>query len=301
MSSIRFVIFINDISRQRGVEMVSQELGKVLNCMVVSLFSSSHKSVIRRWLNVYRVVLHNKKDFNIIITNPIVAAFSSFLLKNRIIFWHQQDFHDYPKLVKLLLRLSKFTKIVTPNIQQASVFSDEVVIIPNIPRQIKRLNIYKDYLVVSHITPSKGIYNLFDYSEEISNIIGNKIILFGRGDLSEELDKYIKFIDYRGYESDVNAIYKTAKVLLNFSTSENYPTTFIESLSVGVLILSRRFTGCEQVFAESRNIYFFNTKSELLSLIREIENGTISYDWNCNFSSSVKKENIKETWLKLMS
>lgn len=93
------------------------------------------------------------------------------------------------------------------------------------------------------------------------------LILAGSGQLEKELLKYIAnhrnkhCIKILGFRKDIHSVISQAKALLAPSRWEGFSMVHLESLAVGVPVISSRCGGAEEVIQDGVNGYLFTTES----------------------------------------
>ena len=168
--------------------------------------------------------------------------------------------------------IDKYIVLTEFNKNKLKVILDEkkIVIKPNFVKRSMNLelnNEKKHFLFLGRIEELKGIRLLVKTCEKMKNI---EIVIAGTGPLEEEIKQYIKKnkiknINLVGYKSkeEVFNLLKTAKALIVPSQCyEGFPMTIVESLSLGVPVITGNIGNLSTIIKHNYNGLIFNYNNE---------------------------------------
>lgn len=149
-----------------------------------------------------------------------------------------------------------------------------------------------DVVYVGRLTNVKNPTRLVDIMKKVvqkNNKI--KMAIVGDGQLKEEVKNYIKQnnlqknIDMLGFVSNPYKIIKSAKVMLMTSITEGLPMCALESLILGVPVLSTKTDGLLEILENGKNGWLYNEDEEASEIICNIVSGKLNISENCkNFA-----------------
>lgn len=123
-----------------------------------------------------------------------------------------------------------------------------------------------NFLFVGRLHEQKGIEFLikgFNVFLQESNYLNAKLTIVGGGDLSEELNTFIKknnmssFIDIVGSVSQVKGYYLNSHVLVSSSLWEGFPNVLLEAASYSLPIVATDINGSNELIKDRVNGYLF--------------------------------------------
>lgn len=124
---------------------------------------------------------------------------------------------------------------------------------------------YKEYIYIGMINENKGIYNFLEVYKEFSKDKNVKLKIIGKctSNLDEEkIKKYleenskIEFLGYKKHEDTINELEKADFIVVPSLWVENYPTTTLEGMLYGVVVLGSNRGGIPEMVGSDRGILF---------------------------------------------
>lgn len=129
-------------------------------------------------------------------------------------------------------------------------------------------------------------------------------IMWGNGVLFNQLSKkYAEFVDFKGFSSNINEIYKDADLLVVTSAFENCPMCILEAQSMGIPCVAPLVGGIPEIVTDGVNGKLFTDWSiDKISLcIDEISTHYMKYVKNTlKTRLTFSCENIMNDWNKLL-
>lgn len=150
------------------------------------------------------------------------------------------------------------------------------VILEDIKQNTIRRKANPKFLVVSHLRASKGIQDLIEAVNLLSDAIKKhlKIDIYGEGPYESELKKKVSqfkletVFNFKGSVSNLNELYCLYDYMLQPTHMECFSLSILESLAANVPVVTTNVGGNEEVVKHSENGYIFNVnKSKELSVI----------------------------------
>lgn len=226
-----------------------------LNVNVIQLNNDGNKFIkgINRIKNLRKVIKTGNYDYIISFMYDIncLTLFSALGLKKKIIVSERCSPKDRPKKIynipeKILFRhaykIVTQTKDVIPlyskNIQKKCIVIENPIN-NNLPKRSTRIN--NNIIGVGRLCNQKNFKLLIDGFNEFSKSHSDyKLIIFGEGELKEQLQNQIEDLDLNnkvvlaGFVSDVNDQMKNAAMYISTSNFEGISNSMLEALGMGV-------------------------------------------------------------------
>ncbi len=163
------------------------------------------------------------------------------------------------------------------------------VLIKNIiPKTTERLKIKPKFLAVSHLRFSKGIQDLIEavnlLSEDLKSDL--EIDIYGDGPYKQELLQLVSKYNlesnfkFKGSHSNVNELYQNYDYLIQPTHMECFSLSILESLAANIPVITTPVGGNLEVVFNNENGFIFETKdvnalSKLLTSIIKGEKGIV--------------------------
>jgi glycosyltransferase involved in cell wall biosynthesis len=154
------------------------------------------------------------------------------------------------------------------------------------------------FISIGRLSFEKGHHLLLDQLSSLRNI-NYCLDIFGSGPLHLSLTQKIQYLNLtntvflKGYINYIPQVLRDYDFLLLSSIHESYPTVIIESMAKGVIVISSRFTGVNEIISDEHDGFLFdihNPQSFYL-LIESIVNK--EYDLNkISENARVKAESL---------
>ena len=187
------------------------------------------------------------------------------------------------------------------------------VIIDNIEQNKIRKEVGPKFLVVSHLRASKGIQDLIDAVNLLSNSVMEKlkIDIYGEGSYESELKKKVSqfkleiVFNFKGSVSNLNELYCLYDYMIQPTHMECFSLSILESLAANVPVITTNVGGNEEAVKHEENGYIFNARdiSALKNIIESVYLGEKQIKMNTRSlieaSFSIKK--MVENYFKLIS
>ncbi|TXE12025.1 glycosyltransferase family 4 protein [Seonamhaeicola algicola] len=187
------------------------------------------------------------------------------------------------------------------------------IIINDIKPNLKRNITHPKFLVVSHLRASKGIQDLIDAVNLLSDAIKEnlKIDIYGEGPYESELKKKISqfklqtVFNFKGSVSNLNELYCLYDYMLQPTHMECFSLSILESLAANVPVITTNVGGNEEAVKHEENGYIFNARdiSELKDIIESVFLGEkqIKINTRTAIEDSFSIKNMVENYFKLIS
>ena len=130
---------------------------------------------------------------------------------------------------------------------------------------------YKEYVYIGMINENKGIFNFLDIYKEFSEDKNIKLKIVGKctsrkdeerlNDFIKENDK-IEFLGYKNHNDAINEIRKADFIVVPSLWIENYPTTALEGMLYGAVVIGSNRGGIPEIIGENRGFIFDILKKE---------------------------------------
>lgn len=105
---------------------------------------------------------------------------------------------------------------------------------------------HKTFIAVGRLTKQKNYFNLFDSFKKVISIDSNiKLLVLGDGELKSKLENHIKKLNLQnnifllGHKKNIYPYLKNSKALILNSLWESFGNVLVESLGVGIPVISR--------------------------------------------------------------
>lgn len=132
-------------------------------------------------------------------------------------------------------------------------------------------------LHVGHIRKSRNLECFFDIQDQDNT----QVVIVASSTWGEDVDlrqrlesKGIRIID--GFISDMSRIYKMSDVyvfpVINRTGATDMPLSVLEAMACNLPVISTRYGGLVDFFAEDAGFRYFDTQKELIEIIRDIGN-----------------------------
>ncbi|GAB1855723.1 hypothetical protein MHTCC0001_05570 [Flavobacteriaceae bacterium MHTCC 0001] len=186
------------------------------------------------------------------------------------------------------------------------------VITDNIEQNIIRNKANPKFLVVSHLRASKGIQDLIDAVNLLSETIKEnlKIDIYGEGPYESELkNKVSQFkletvFNFKGSVSNLNELYCLYDYMLQPTHMECFSLSILESLAANVPVITTNVGGNEEAIKHNENGYIFNAKdiAQLKKIIESVFLGKKQIKTNTRtlIEDSFSIKNMVENYFKLI-
>lgn len=143
--------------------------------------------------------------------------------------------------------------------------------INDIKQNLDRRTEFPRFIVASHLRKSKGIQDLIEAVNKLSNTIKNniKIDIYGEGPYGEKLKQKVeelslhKIFTFKGSVANLNTIYCKYDYMLQPTHMECFSLSILESLSANVPVITTNVGGNEEVITNNENGYIFEASNIL--------------------------------------
>lgn len=161
------------------------------------------------------------------------------------------------------------------------------------------------FIAVGRLTEIKGFERLLRVVNELKDLYDFELWILGQGHLYEKLNDYIvqnglSNVHLLGYHNNPYAYMKQADYLVCSSFSEGYSTVAIESLILGVPVITTDCSGMNEILKTNKYGYIVENseigiKNGLEYILKEqetvanITTNARKYSQTCNFDSALEK------------
>jgi glycosyltransferase involved in cell wall biosynthesis len=223
----------------------------------------------------------------------------------------------FSKYIDLFVGVSKYTvKEISEDfgfqVKKKTIVIYNGVITKDIQFNSNRRDLFPKFLVVSHLTESKGIQDLIDAIHILPNEIKSKLTIDIYGDgyykeaLLERINKFhlVKVFSFKGSIPNLKEVYCKYDYMLQPTHMECFSLSILESLAANVPVITTSVGGNEEVITHGVNGFIVKPKDHisLKTIIENIYIGNISTKTNTRelIEDNFTIEKMVNNYLKLI-